>query len=98
MRAIKTYRKVGAFYIAWEADFSTPIRLGLIFEVQVVIVIAASRTPLWLPSGWGCPGRRLSKARRNPDTQRGLSRCRPAMRRRERDRDGQVQRGGSWQR
>jgi hypothetical protein len=25
MRAIKTYRKVGAFYIAWEADFPTPI-------------------------------------------------------------------------
>jgi hypothetical protein len=23
IRAIKTYRKVGAFYIAWEADFST---------------------------------------------------------------------------
>jgi hypothetical protein len=22
MREIKTYRKVGAFYIAWEADFS----------------------------------------------------------------------------
>jgi len=26
MRTIKTYRKVGAFYIAWEADFSTSIR------------------------------------------------------------------------
>jgi len=26
IRAIKTYRKVGAFYIAWEADFSTVIR------------------------------------------------------------------------
>jgi len=25
MRTIKTYRKVGAFYIAWEADFPTPI-------------------------------------------------------------------------
>jgi hypothetical protein len=23
MRTIKTYRKVGAFYIAWEEDFST---------------------------------------------------------------------------
>jgi hypothetical protein len=23
MRTIKTYRKVGAFYIAWEADFAT---------------------------------------------------------------------------
>jgi hypothetical protein len=28
MRTIKTYRKVGAFYIAWEEDLSTPIRLG----------------------------------------------------------------------
>jgi len=26
MRTIKTYRKVGAFYIACEADFSTSIR------------------------------------------------------------------------
>ena len=26
MPTIKTYRKVGAFYIAWEADFSTSIR------------------------------------------------------------------------
>jgi hypothetical protein len=25
MRTIKTYRKVGAFYIAWEEDFSTVI-------------------------------------------------------------------------
>jgi hypothetical protein len=41
MRTIKTYRKVGAFYIAWEADFSTPIRLGPIFEAQVLTVIAA---------------------------------------------------------
>jgi hypothetical protein len=23
MRTIKTYRKVGAFYIAWEEDFAT---------------------------------------------------------------------------
>src|SRR6516164_689305 len=27
MRTIKTYRKVGAFYIAWEADFLSPFRL-----------------------------------------------------------------------
>jgi hypothetical protein len=26
IRAIKTYRKVGAFYIAWEADLSIAIR------------------------------------------------------------------------
>jgi hypothetical protein len=29
MRTIKTYRKVGAFYIACEEDFSTSIRAGL---------------------------------------------------------------------
>jgi hypothetical protein len=29
MRTIKTYRKVGAFYIAWEEDFSTSIRANL---------------------------------------------------------------------
>jgi hypothetical protein len=28
MRTIKTYRKVGAFYIAWEADFTTSIHLS----------------------------------------------------------------------
>jgi hypothetical protein len=28
MRTIKTYRKVGAFYIAWEEDFSTSIQLS----------------------------------------------------------------------
>jgi hypothetical protein len=27
--------------------------------------IAASRTPPWLPSGWGCRGRRLSRGRRS---------------------------------
>ena len=27
MPTIKTYRKVGAFYIAWEEDFSTSIRI-----------------------------------------------------------------------
>jgi len=32
MRTIKTYRKVGAFYIAWEADFSTSIELSAEIE------------------------------------------------------------------
>jgi len=27
---------------------------------------AVSHTPPWLPSGWGCRGRRLSRERRNP--------------------------------
>jgi hypothetical protein len=29
------------------------------------LLIAASRTPPWLASGWGCRGRRLSRGRRN---------------------------------
>jgi hypothetical protein len=29
---------------------------------------AASRTPLWLVSGLGCRGRRLSRGSENPDT------------------------------
>jgi hypothetical protein len=33
------------------------------------VFIAASRTPLWLASGWGCRGRRLSRGSGNP--------CRP---------------------
>jgi hypothetical protein len=32
MQTIKTYRKVGAFYIACEEDFSTPIRFGPTYE------------------------------------------------------------------
>src|ERR1700731_734688 len=32
MRTIKTYRKVGAFYIAWEEDLSTPIRIDPTLE------------------------------------------------------------------
>ena len=47
MRTIKTYRKVGAFYIAWEADFSTSIR-------SVVIGIDTSFTDT--PSGFIKPG------------------------------------------
>src|ERR1700747_3292178 len=62
------------------------------FEAQVLTVIAVSRTPLWLPSGWGCRGRRLSKARRNPDTRLWPWQCRPARRERGRGRDGRVRR------
>ena len=35
MRTIKTYRKVGAFYIAWEADFPTPIRNRLVLFAEL---------------------------------------------------------------
>ncbi len=56
-------------------DFSTRIRLGPILEAQVLTAIAASRTPLWLPSGWGCRGRRLSKASENPRKQHGPWPC-----------------------
>ena len=39
----------------------------------------ASCTPPWLPSGWGCRGRRLSRERRSPDTRRDSLQChRPA--------------------
>jgi len=38
---------------------------------------AASRTRLWLLSGWGCQGQRLSRGRGNPDMPCGLSACRP---------------------
>ena len=40
------------------------------------IFIATSRTPPWLPSGWGCRGRRLSRGRRNPGRQFSLWQCR----------------------
>ena len=41
-------------------------------DKQVLTVIAASRIPPWLPSGWGRLGRRLSRVRGNPDTRHGL--------------------------
>jgi len=34
---------------------------------------SASRTPPWLPSGWGCRGRRLSRGRRNPGRRCGFA-------------------------
>ena len=37
MRTIKTYRKVGAFYIACEEDFSTP------FQTQLVRALSFTR-------------------------------------------------------
>jgi hypothetical protein len=40
IRAIKTYRKVGAFYIAWEEDFSTPIsRCKTVFRFDAAVLI-----------------------------------------------------------
>src|SRR5580692_3296321 len=39
MPTIKTYRKVGAFYIACEADFSTsPVRVGVFPEREEVLI------------------------------------------------------------
>src|SRR5215469_340908 len=61
-------------------------------EAQVLIVTAISRIPLWLLSGWGCQGQRLSTAQENPDTQLGTWRCRPASRRRGLGRDGRERR------
>jgi len=34
-------------------------------ETELFLAIASSRTPPWLPSGWGCRGRRLSRGRRS---------------------------------
>src|SRR5579862_302300 len=46
---------------AWKNPFRTNGFLNLWPPVT-----AASRTPLWLPSGWECRGRRPSTARENP--------------------------------
>src|SRR6184192_3123967 len=43
--------------------------------------IAASRTPPWLPSGWGCRRRHLSRARGSPDRRSLLWLCRCSLRR-----------------
>src|ERR1700752_938548 len=57
------------------------------FELE----ISLAKNYVWLTAAWRtqlsrrreseCRGRRLSKERESPDTQRGLSRCRPALRR-----------------
>src|SRR5437016_8783684 len=53
---------------------------------------AASRTPPWLPSGWGCRGRRLSREQGSPDTLHGLWVYRLGERRREPGQDGRARR------
>src|SRR5882762_9205303 len=42
--------------------------------------IAASRTPPWLASEWGCRGRRLSRPRRSPGRRHGSLLCHPEER------------------
>src|SRR5215471_19898692 len=54
--------------------------------------IATSHTPLWLASGWGCRGRRLSRASGSPDTLLLLYWCRPAERKRVPVGDGPMRR------
>src|SRR5882762_6979171 len=45
------------------------------------VLMAASRTPLWLASRLGCRGRRLSTERGNPGRPRGSWQCPQASRR-----------------
>ena len=45
MRTIKTYRKVGAFYIAWEADFSTSLTKSASSRVFNSFFIPFGHTP-----------------------------------------------------
>ena len=52
------------------------IRLTPAIKTLVGRVIAASRSPPWLLSGWGCQGRRLSRGPGNPDTRFLLWPCR----------------------
>jgi hypothetical protein len=47
MRTIKTYRKVGAFYIAWEEDFSTVIDVASGGDWIPVIGEADSSARVW---------------------------------------------------
>src|ERR1700737_85630 len=59
---------------------------------------AASRTPPWLPSEWGCRGRRLSTGRRSPDKRCVLWRCHQRGGRHAQGRDGPELRPGSFPR
>jgi hypothetical protein len=53
-------------YLIASVDNSCASRSGMVGR-SPRLLIAASRIPPWLPSGWGCRGRRLSRARGNPD-------------------------------
>src|SRR5713101_7967818 len=48
---------------------------------------SASRTPPWLPSGWGCRGRRLSRGRKSLDRLCDSWRCCRSVHKHGRDRD-----------
>jgi hypothetical protein len=50
-------------------------------DYQLEVATAASRTPPWPLSEWGCLGRRLSRGRRNPGMHSSLWRCRQRVRR-----------------
>jgi len=64
-------------------------------DARAYIAILVSRTRLSLLSGWGCQGRRLSKAWKNHYRRCALWQRRLAMRRRERGRDGRVPPAGN---
>src|SRR5438445_702065 len=48
---------------------------------DTAVLISALRTPLWLPSGWECRDRHLSRRRKNPDMRCGSLSCHLATRR-----------------
>src|SRR5579862_9358038 len=54
--------------------------------------IAGSRTRLWLASGWGCRGRRLSRGSGSPCKRSSLGRCRLPWHKRDPVEDGQEHR------
>src|ERR1700746_799920 len=74
----------GGFKCDCRVSVGSHIARGFELEISLaknyVWLTAASRTPLWLASGWGCRCRRLSKERGNPDRPPWLWRCHPAWR------------------
>src|SRR5437667_5286826 len=81
------------FYVPRFHYFAVVFRIATIFaheglKYRTSGVTATSRTPPWLPSGWGCRDRHLSTTRENPGTRCGSSLFHPGARRRGPDRGG----------
>src|ERR1700746_3692933 len=71
-------KQVSQLEIGGDKQISRHLSGSAPFKAQVLTVIAASRTRLWLASGWECRGRRLSRERRKPDKTSELFACRHA--------------------
>ena len=74
--ANRDYHHLSQSEIGGEKRIYQHLSGSVTLEAQLLTVIAPSRTRLWLPSGWGCRGRRPSTVRENPCRRRAPERRR----------------------